>query len=101
MESWKNEVRVFGTFPYSALQDKVAKQEDADSPVQDLWSVGITLLEIIVGSNFVQNSRRVEDIESILSYTEEYISKEVFDLIEDLLFHNDCFEFSSKEFELK
>lgn len=96
MTSWNDGARAFGIFPYSALQDKVAKQEGAESPGQDLWSVGVVLLEIVVGSNFVQNARRVEDIESIMSLVEEYVPKEVYDLLDDLLFHHDCYAFSSK-----
>ena len=76
--------------PYSLLESKEVTDNHRKTLQCDYWSVGVIMLEIIVGHKLVEKLMRVSDIESIMSNIEEYIAKEVFEVIDDLLFHPDC-----------
>ena len=85
-----NGIKRYDVMPYSLLESKEVSDNHRKTLQCDFWSVGVVMLEIVVGHKMVQNIMRVSDIERVMSSIEEYIAKEVFELIDDLLFHPDC-----------
>ena len=90
VEDCPNGIKLYDVMPYSLLESKEVTDNHRKTLQCDFWSVGIVMLEIIVGHDIVEKIMRVNDIEIIMSSIEEYIAKEVFDVIDDLLFHPDC-----------
>ena len=95
-----NKIKIVGALPYSRINGRTDEMLDHSSPSLDYWSVGMVMLEIIVGSVLVKSIQRVRDVEIIMGKIERYLPERLYELIDDLLFHPDCTEFSTSAFKL-
>ena len=74
-----------GHTPYSGLYWKDKFDDDFGSGEWDSWSIGIIILEIILGSDVVTNIKTYDQVDDILVLFTEYIDKDLLSLIKDLL----------------
>ena len=74
-----------GQTQYSGLYWKDKFENDFSSGEWDSWSIGIIILEIILGSDVVTNIKSYEQVDDILVVFSEYIDKDLLSPIKDLL----------------
>jgi hypothetical protein len=75
-----------GSSPYSSEQYPAMNELHKNSPLRDLWSIGIVLLEIFIGTAIVVTYKEFGQLRRILSECERYLDPEIYELIESLLF---------------
>ena len=53
----------------------------------DMWSIGIIILEVLVGPELVLQADASDAVEGLLDSCKDYIDASTLDLLEDMLFH--------------
>ena len=79
-----------GAAPYSNYEYFEKLDISRSDAHHDTWAVGVVLLEIIVGSEFVLIAKNQEKVMWLLLHLEAHIDKVLFDMLEELLDYG-CF----------
>ena len=72
--------------PYSALLYRKEFECNLGSIQWDSWSVGIIILEILVGSDVVANATYFDEVDRILDACEQYLDALLLKYLNELLF---------------
>ena len=57
-------------------------------PRRDIWSVGVVLLEVIVGTRLIMDCQTFTDVSRLLKATKEFIDDATAELLQNLLLSN-------------
>jgi len=71
--------------PYNAQSYPENNFFQYDSQQQDLWSVGVILLEAFLGCHIVRNIQTHEDLERLIGLVKKYIDPQVWTLLDGML----------------
>ena len=80
---------LYGGFsePYSSMSAIDLSEIDRSNGIWDCWSIGIIILEVLVGTELVLRGGAYEDVNGLIADFEAYLDPEILVLLDDLLFH--------------